>query len=83
MTDDAVTLTDTFDVSDGQTVVERFVSLVEPKLCDGVIYFDECEFSYFGDATLTVSTEQTHQGVCYLVDFTLNNGANEFKVVMK
>ena len=83
MDDDKVTLTDVFDVERGSVVTERFISLVEPKLDDGVICFGECRFSYFGDATLSVSTEETHQGTCYLVDFTLNEGAKEFKVVME
>lgn len=84
MYDDKVVLTDVFDVADGCEIVERFVSLVEPKIdTDGVILFDECRFSYTADAKISVSTEQTHGGICYLVDFTLNGGAKEFKVVME
>ena len=84
MDDDKVTLTDVFDVEGGRTVVERFVSYVEPvAACDGVLNFGECKFSYFGDAVMSVSTEETHDGTCYIVDFTLNEGEKEFKVVME
>ena len=84
MYDDKVVLTDVFDVADGSRIVERFVSLVEPKFdTDGVVLLDECRFSYFGDAKITVSTEKTNGDTCYLLDFELNKGAKEFKVVME
>lgn len=83
MTDDKVTLTDVFEVGDS-AVVERFVSLVKPEMGDdGALHFGECKFSFFGDASLEINTESTHNGTCYLVDFTLNKGAKEFKVVME
>ena len=84
MDDDKVVLTDVFEVAEGRSVVERFVSLVEPEVTeDGVIYFADCRFSYFGDAKMDIHTEPTHQGDCYIVDFTLKEGAKEFKVVME
>jgi hypothetical protein len=84
MDDKTVTLTDKFDVKTGSSIVERFVSLVEPSVVsDGVIAFGECRFSYFGDADMKLSTEETHNGTCYIVDFVLKDGANEFKVVME
>ena len=84
MDDDKVTMTDVFDVAEGCSVVERFVSLVEPCMGDdGALYFAECRFSFFGDVAMKIHTEDTHNGVCYIVDFTLNEGAKEFKVVME
>ena len=84
MSDKTVTLTDVFDVSNGTSVTERFVSLVEPEaVSDGVIAFGECRFSWQGDATVSVSTEETHNGTCYIVDFALGEGTKEFKVVME
>ena len=84
MSDKTVTLTDVFDVSGGTSVTERFVSLVEPEVVsDGVIAFGECRFSWQGDATVSVSTEETHNGTCYIVDFALGEGTKEFKVVME
>ena len=84
MDDDKVVLIDVFDVGEGNSIVERFVSLVEPKVeGDGVLSFAECRFSYFGDAKMDIHTEETYQGTCYIVDFTLNEGAKEFKVVME
>ena len=84
MYEDKVVMTDVFEAEEGCEIVERFVSLAEPRIdTDGVIFFDECKFSYLGDARIRVSTENTHEGTCYLVDFVLNDGVKEFKVVME
>ena len=84
MSDESVTLTDVFDVKGGCEIRERFVSLVKPEVvADGVLTFGECRFSYFGAATIETSTEETYNGTCYIVDFVLADGTNEFKVVME
>ena len=84
MNDKTVTLTDVFDVSCGAKIIERFVSLVEPvAVSDGVLSIGECRFSYFGNADMRISTEETHNGTCYIVDFVLKDGTKEFKVVME
>ena len=84
MDDDKVALTDVFDVKEGTSVVERFVSLVKPEIkADGLIEIGECRFSWSGDATLAINTEECAAGICYLMDFTLAPGANELKVVME
>jgi hypothetical protein len=84
MDDDKVVLTDVFDVEPGTKIVERFVSLVEPYMCnDGSLYFGDCRFTFRADTAMWFKTEETHEGTCYIVDFTLNDGANEFKVVME
>ena len=56
---------------------------VPEKVSDGVFTFGECQFSYLGDADVEISTEDTHNGTCYIVDFVLRGGVNEFKVVME
>jgi hypothetical protein len=84
MDDTTVTLTDVFDVKDGCEIKERFVSLVKPEMVsDGVITFGECKFSYFGEADIVTSTEETYHGTCYIVDFVLREGEKQFKVVME
>ena len=84
MDDERVVLTDVFNVADGCEVRERFVSLVKPEaVSDGALTFGECKFSYFGDARIEMSTEDTYNGTCYIVDFVLSDGAKEFKVVME
>lgn len=35
------------------------------------------------DQDLRLSTEQTHNGTCYILDFVLKDGAKKFKVVME
>ena len=84
MDDDKVTMTDVFDVDDESTVVERFVTLVEPAMGnDGSLYIGECKFTFRGDTAMKIHTEEAYDGVCYIIDFTLNRGAKEFKVVME
>lgn len=85
MNDDYVTMTDSFDACEGTEIVERFVTDVKPEIVsDREIRIGECRFTYFGDASLTVNTEVGAEGTTYyLLDFTLNEGENEFKVVMK
>lgn len=82
MTDECVTLTDSFDCIDGTEIVERFVTYVKPEIIsDGEIRIGSCRFTYFGDASFKLNTEQGAEGTCYLLDFTL--GGKEFKVVME
>ena len=84
MDDEKVTMTDVFDVDDESTVVERFVTLVEPAMGnDGSLYIGECKFTFRADTAMKIHTEETYNGVCYIIDFTLNRGAKEFKVVME
>ncbi len=84
MNDDRVALTDVFDVGDGTSIVERFVTYVKPELIsDGEIQIGECRFTYFDNATPKVNTEEAAEGTCYLIDFTLGVGEKEFKVVME
>ena len=84
MYEDRVEMTDVYDVKDGCEIIERFVTLVKPEITeDGTVVIGECKFSYIGDADLRLSTEQTHNGTCYILDFVLKDGAKEFKVVME
>ena len=82
MTDECVTLTDSFDCTDGTEVVERFVTYVKPEvISDREIRIGSCSLTCFGDASFKLNTEGGAEGTCYLLDFTL--GGKEFKVVME
>ena len=84
MQDESVTLTDVFEVDEGAEVIERFVSLIEPKVVKaGEILVGDCRFTYYGDAVLNIGTEECSQGTCYLIDFKLGKNTKEFKVVME
>ena len=80
-TDDTVTLTDTFAYSGEGTVVERFVTLFEPKQNDdGTLTVDDAVFS-FDAASLkpVISSEAgTKKAVLYFIDFPLEKGTTEF-----
>lgn len=84
--DDAVILEDIFDYQGEGEIVERFVSLAEPKLEeDGKITVDGVTLTYdVNTCKPTVSTE-LHNGkqTVYLTDLTLNPGVNTFKGIFK
>ena len=83
MDDDRVVMTDVFELPAECEVRERFVSFEKPEVAgDGVLTFGECKFSYFADAEMVMSQEETHNGVCYIVDFVLKGEEKKFKVVM-
>ncbi len=84
MDDGKVVMTDLYDMTREATVVERIVTLVKPEVKEnGVVLVGDCRLSWYGNATLKVNTEECAEGICYLLDFTLNDGENEFKVVME
>ena len=88
MTDDAVSMTDTYTFNKSADIVERLVSCEKPEfIADGEIKFGDCVVYYDKDiCALDVQIENRTSGegmICYLVDFRLNEGVTEFKVVMK
>ena len=84
MYDDRVVMTDAYDVDEGKSIVDRIVTLVKPEVKEaGLILVGDCRLSWFGDAELSINTEECANGTCYLLDFTLGEGEKEFKVVME
>ena len=85
MSDDAVVMTDTYETDDEVEIVERLVSLAEPKLiAPGVVQVDECVVRYDADTCeFFVDSEQsTADGKpCYLMNFKID--AKEFRIEIK
>ena len=86
-TETCVSVTDRFDYSGNGDVVERVVSMREPKeLESGRIAILDSLLTYDADAIESVKIEkQTSEGTadCYTVDFALKHGANEFSYTIE
>ena len=84
-TDDSVMLNDKFDYAGEGKIVERFVSLYKPEVCDGCVKVDSACISFDKSVCkVEISSEPVSKGgVCYLIDFTLNDGVKDFEIVIK
>jgi hypothetical protein len=85
--DDAITVTDTYEFTEvPQSVVERFSTLVEPKLEEGRITVGATVMEYDStlfDVSLTVESVERRKDVkesLYLVDLKLKNPTESFAV---
>lgn len=82
--DNAVILTDKFDYQGDGAIVERFVSLAEPKLeADGRVTVDGVTMTYDPEKyTLEFNTElQNGKNIVYFTDLTLKPGVTSFEAV--
>ena len=80
-----VTMTDVYDADESASITERIVTFAEPEIVrDGLIRLGECTLQWYGNAVLSVTAEEASAaGKCYLMDFTLARGENEFRIVME
>ena len=85
--DDAITVTDTYEFTEvPQSVVERFSTLVEPKIEEGRITVGATVMEYDStlfDVSLTVESVERRKDVkesLYLVDLKLKNPTESFAV---
>ena len=87
MSDESVTMIDSYDTYESVDVIERLVSYIEPIIlspCE--IAVGDCVVTYNPDVcTLTIGGEKDTGGerFCYFMDFRLNANTKEFKIVMK
>ena len=85
--DNKITLTDTYDLLGENEIKERFVSLIEPKIVDGVVKIEDVTIKSSNGAIPKVEAKEVkaHMGNIgkhnvYLIDYTLNKGENKFKL---
>lgn len=86
LSDESVTLTDRFDYTGNGPLVERIIALVAPiETTPGTLTLEDTALTYDASAcTLTVRTEPLSRGgECYLIDFTLRDGAREFNCTIR
>ena len=86
-TETGVSISDSFDYSGDGAIVERVVSMREPKkIEDGKIAILDSILTYDADAVESVNIiHQTFVGSapCYTIDFTLKNGTEKFTYSIK
>ena len=81
-TDDFVTLRDEFSVTGA--IVERFITLIEPKVSKGKIELDEVTLEYDNSlGTCSVRTAPSGRALTYLIDISLNAGVDTFEMNIK
>jgi hypothetical protein len=84
LTEDGVTLTDSFEYSGKETITERFVSFAEPIISDGKITVDGGVVTFDKLLTPKITASVSTKGKnIYFIDFTLPFGAKEFKISIK
>lgn len=85
LTDDEIVLNDKYEVTKDCKIVERFVTLIKPKIDGNVITLDDVKLTPTTDCTLElkeqiICDQVQHNGsydvTCYLIDYVLNE--NEF-----
>ena len=84
-TNDTVTLTDEFVYSGAGDIVDRIVTLFEPRVNGDTVTVEDVTIRF--DTTVcsvAVSSEvRENGGVCYFIDFKLNPGNNKFVCEIK
>lgn len=81
-----ITLTDRFDLTKQSEIKERFVSIIEPRIEDGVAVIEDVSLvnKYGIPPQITVKEVKTHIGNIthnvYLVDYVLPKGQTEFEI---
>ena len=82
---DGVILTDSFEYSGEGIITERFVTLHEPKIKDGIIEVKDGTLSFDSNVALPYITEEilSSGAVCYLINFDLPKGTKIFTVSIK
>ncbi|MBR2965121.1 MAG: heparinase II/III family protein [Clostridia bacterium] len=84
-TEDTVTLTDEFVYSGEGDIVDRIVTLTEPKINAETVEVDGVTITFDPSACkATVNSEVRENGeVCYFIDFKLNFGVRKFACEIK
>jgi hypothetical protein len=81
LSEESVTLTDRFDYTGRAPLVERLISLVAPvEGAPGTLVLEDTTLTYDASVcSLSIRTEPLSRGgVCYVMDFELNDGGREF-----
>ena len=83
-----ITMKDKFVLDCEKEITERFISIIEPKICEGVAVIDDVHITneYGIEPKITVKETEKHLGgACnvYILDYTLPKGKTEFKIVFE
>lgn len=82
--ENGVSLTDKFDYNGEGTITERFVTLHEPKVCDGYIEIADARLYYDSSISPYITEELlTNGSICYLINFDLPEEISEFSITIE
>ena len=83
---------DEFEFTDDAVITERFVTTYKPRVEGNIAYVDDVRVICECDATLKVVEQPfvdqlpdengSYNKICYLLDYTLNNGNTTFKATI-
>lgn len=80
-TENSVTLADEFEYSGDGEIIERLVTLIEPKINENTVTIEDTTVE-FDPTTCRVaisSEERERGGICYFIDFILNGDVHRFE----
>ena len=80
-----LTMKDAFVLDGEKEITERFISVIEPKICDGVAVIDDVRLinEYGIEPKITVKETEKHLGGLYnvyILDYTLPKGETSFEI---
>ena len=91
--DDRIEMHDKFTFSDKTKIVERFVTTIKPQVDGNTVTLGDVRLSTTSNATLNVVEQPyvdqlpdengKYEQICYLLDYTLNDGTTEFDALIE
>ena len=90
--DDKIDILDRYEFSSDAKITERFVTTIKPVTDGDSVIMDDVRFTCHGGATLNIVEQPfvdqlpdengNYNKICYLLDYTLNEGVKEFKATV-
>ena len=83
---DSITMIDTLEVTKETEITERFVSVIEPKIVDGVAVIDDVSLIVQGNLQPKITVKEVKRHLdgsiynAYLIDYTLPKGKYDFEI---
>ena len=83
---DSITMVDTFEVTKKTEITERFVSIIEPKIVDGVAVIDDVSLIVQDSLQPKITLKEVKRHLdgsiynAYLIDYTLPKGKYDFEI---
>ncbi|MBO4983729.1 MAG: heparinase II/III family protein [Clostridia bacterium] len=83
---DSITMIDTLEVTKETEITERFVSVIEPKIVDGVAVIDDVSLIVQDNLQPKITVKEVKRHLdgsiynAYLIDYTLPKGKYDFKI---
>jgi hypothetical protein len=86
-------MTDTYDYTGDETITERLITNIKPRIEGKSLYLDDVCITLASDATLNVveqpyfdqfpDAEGKYARTCYCLDYAMAKGAKTFKITFE